>query len=1262
MLTAASGIYSLVMSDKGEIKKHGETSHKDNSSVGLINYILGDHKRVGSNISTHDSWPNTDGDIEILTVEGVPLGAFRVQVKSLPEEHGEKYDFPIGLFKYVTEMSVPVMALLPDTKAGRVYWKYFDEDNVKNIKYTPKQQTKSLKLTKSQSFTMQEKAYIDEWVKIAEDRKNHLAEMRNALNELNSKDILRSKELIDTNHPSEALLFLEKMKDEKWDTLNPNEKFRVLTNIGVSQHLLGRNEDAAQNFIEAFSLEPTLDKAKANRALAHLLKGENKEGLKLVDNILATNPIDPTAAAIKVRAMYELGRSYTAIEKVLDPTVKESVEVIHALSYATRDNDTDKSIQLLKRAVEIDADNANLNADLGISLLQSVQKKWKGKIRGELSSEEKITVEEGIRYLELAWSKLQTDDDKRSQQNWLFNTIVGYRFLGNDCGLEKSLKELIDLDPNNKINIQEAAAIAVESGKYELAESYLKSAELDSDDTNTLSLMLSDSLILQEKYDAALAVIQRLVPKVKNDSAMNEHVSSNLFKILLDTGNLDAAQELSDSTSQNPETTALANIFKSRIAKVQQNEAQSIELLNQAAESLPKDPSKSLLYSIADDAFKLEQYALAATTYERIIDLNADSVEARRYLQSLYETKRYNTLIDRVRALAKKGFKSKQILRFEWAALIELQDLGRARKALIEYLKQNQSDEEEKLNVALIDFRTHNTRGLNKYLNEKIDLTNLSATSLTQLAQLYRIRDMIEKMLRVAYELRRRYPDDPQAHSAYIGSIIGLGNAGRKFLDADEVMPNTVIIYEGGYFIIEADYQPSINNHELSVEDAERRGFIGKKKGDLIVLSRNKISGDRTTPIIEIQTKYIHALHDSMKNYEQRFIDRDDLMGFNVKDEDFSPLLKQIDQTHDAATTAEELYNTGKLTIDLFAKYVGKNIIEVIYALRGTSHLGIKSSKGDSENEEKLSNALAKINKPRFIIDITALISFYELGLDASDIGIDSFDISQSTKDLVVQEAAKIKNESHQRGMTIYKQDDRYIRQEITSKERRERVKSINLLIKWIERNTKIRTFNEHLLADLSENKKLSQIEDVLLESQTDTMKLATNVNTILYTDDASIGALAKEVLGVESIWTQALLAYKVRAQDLGLLQYGELTIKLAEANLHHLGISPVILLQSVLKGGELFTSTLRALTRKEVEAQSMIVVASQFIELSVRRGLIDKIVELMPLILEGLISDHDKDTVIEALTRNITILLRDLGQDRESIIGAIHEWTQANQ
>jgi hypothetical protein len=112
-------------------------------------------------------------------------------------------------------------------------------------------------------------------------------------------------------------------------------------------------------------------------------------------------------------------------------------------------------------------------------------------------------------------------------------------------------------------------------------------------------------------------------------------------------------------------------------------------------------------------------------------------------------------------------------------------------------------------------------------------------------------------MLEVLYDTRKRFENNPDAHSAYITLVVGLEDTTLELLEPKTVQPNTVLLYEGGFFVIEADREPQIRDNEIDTEEATARGFMGKKVGDKIELTRNRLVGSKEVKITAIKSKYI---------------------------------------------------------------------------------------------------------------------------------------------------------------------------------------------------------------------------------------------------------------------------------------------------------------------------------------------------------------------------------------------------------------------
>ncbi len=437
---------------------------------------------------------------------------------------------------------------------------------------------------------------------------------------------------------------------------------------------------------------------------------------------------------------------------------------------------------------------------------------------------------------------------------------------------------------------------------------------------------------------------------------------------------------------------------------------------------------------------------------------------------------------------------------------------------------------------------------------------------------------------------------------AYVGLVIRLDASIPELVEPETVQPNSVLLYNGGFFVIEADREPQIRDNEINVEEAKRRGFMDKKVGGKIELTRNYLIGAKEVSITAIKSKYIHALHDSMQNYERRFPQRSDLASFSVEDSDFTPLLIQLDRRHDHVTRIENLYKDGKITIDLYAQLANLDVIDLFYALRSMPDLGVKVAQGNPEERQKALELLQRSGKGKIVADITALITFYELGLQPDEIGLEKFIVAQATYDLVFQQIAKERAFSNKQKGTLYKQNGQYIRQEITKEQQNEQVKYLERFLSWIRNNTTIGSLKQEQLDALKQAvPNQEKLKDVIAPHQLDTILLAQGDEFVFYCDDFFLRSLAANTFGLEGgVWTQALLMQQLKQDSLSKQIYEEASIKLASSYYHYIVITPDTLLEAAKQANWLpndpFTRVLKTLARPETTVESMVMILTNFL------------------------------------------------------------------
>ena len=1241
---------------------HSPAASTDSAAVGLVKFILGNHGEIAIRLHDYDTWPNTDGHIEVLDDDRQPMGIIWAQAKGLPENHNLKFSCPTGLFEFARQ-NEPIFLFGVDLNEEKVYWNYYDEDAVAELKYAGKK-TLTVAFDPGRSFTKRDTSYVAAWKQLVTDRKAKIQGLRDTIKDqlLRMTDV--SKQLLEKHRYTETVEYLTELKNTQWDTADNATRFRILSTMASALYQCGKHEEAAQYFLDAYKFDPSAPKARSNRAFAYLLKNDFKRALVEANELLEINPLNTPASAIKVLAMSGLGRKYKTIKASIDAKTLETPEVSFALgSVAQKANLTQEAKSLFESAVTQD-DDPHIAVSLGTILVEEITNNNPHAMRGMLDDAEKGQVKQAIGLLQKAWGMIPDVEDRKARAEWLFNRMLACRMLGETSTAEKVVEELLALKSDDVVYVKNAAIVALESGKPTVAEVYVQQHIGRGSPMPDLRLLLSDAFMAQGKFEKAEEELLAFLNAHKEQDSLWMNANQNLFQAYLKQEYLDKADQLATQLVLQDRTKVLGHLFSARLARIKQDSEQAVSLLEQAEARISEDTEMRIILDVAEEAYDSKIYGVAARAYERARLPHVDHPFTCRYLHSLFESGRFQKTIDIAAKIRKKCGPSRQVAQLEWAAYQELQNLPAARRVLVHYVKDHPEDEEARLEIAFIDFRSGNNRVLRKYLDEPRDVDKLDLYARIQLAHLYQMCGRTKQMLALLYDTRKKFENNPDAHSAYINLTMGLDDATPEMLEPETVQPNTVLLYDGGFFVIEADREPQIRDNEIDVAEAKHRGFMGKKVGDKIELTRNRLIGSREVRITAIQSKYVYALQVSMLTYERRFPQRSDLMSFNVEETGFVPMFKQLDQTHDRAALIEQLYKDGKIPIDLFAKLVNRDVIEVFDALRGTPDLGVRIATGTPEEAQTSQELFQKSTKRTIVADITALITFYELGLRLSEVGLDKFVVVQTTHDLIIQKIAKERIYGKKHKMTLYKQNGKYIRQEMTDEEHRQRIERLEHFAEWVRHHTTTGSMKQEQIDALRQKvPDPKQLNDLIASHQLDTIRLANGDTSILYCDDLVLRTLAVQTFDTKGIWTQALLVIQLKQGKLDKQIYEKASVKLANSNYHYVTISSDTLMEAAKQARWLptdpFTRVLKGLTRPETSVESMVIVLTNFLYEFYKQPTIVDRGRIIQQILNDATRHHNPEQFLVLLDRAMQVRFKLLALPAKEIEDNVNLWRQ---
>jgi hypothetical protein len=138
-----------------------------------------------SDLKKLDTRPNTDGTIEIVDEEQLPLGKIEVQVRKIPD--GEtSYQCPIKLIAYSERISLPFILVCVDVGNNKAYFRHLHRSMMPELK--PNQQSFVVKFDPKVHSISSETQYRLQWLEIIQEyntRISDYARLRQIENQLN---------------------------------------------------------------------------------------------------------------------------------------------------------------------------------------------------------------------------------------------------------------------------------------------------------------------------------------------------------------------------------------------------------------------------------------------------------------------------------------------------------------------------------------------------------------------------------------------------------------------------------------------------------------------------------------------------------------------------------------------------------------------------------------------------------------------------------------------------------------------------------------------------------------------------------------------------------------------------------------------------------------------------------------------------------------------------------------------------------------------
>jgi len=159
--------------------------------------------------------------------------------------------------------------------------------------------------------------------------------------------------------------------------------------------------------------------------------------------------------------------------------------------------------------------------------------------------------------------------------------------------------------------------------------------------------------------------------------------------------------------------------------------------------------------------------------------------------------------------------------------------------------------------------------------------------------------------------------------------------------------------------------------------------LVGAPTGAEITVGEPPFGPPVIVQVVEVKSKYLHALHESMRTFQQLFPDTPGLWSVPVSygngsndEPDFQPLFDMISARHSQMLEVRELYRKGMLTIGAVAKCEGSSLIGAWVRLMAEDNPGLLSSTGNIMHLVSTRNLLSG---NRLVIDPISVLTLSNL-------------------------------------------------------------------------------------------------------------------------------------------------------------------------------------------------------------------------------------------------------------------------------------------
>jgi hypothetical protein len=934
--------------------------------------------------------------------------------------------------------------------------------------------------------------------------------------------------------PSEAqiaVLLLNRIQRTKGNVLSDWHRFRIFTNLGAASLLLGKSKEAAQHFLDAKPFRPEDELAIANEVLAYHLLFQEEETRERSAAAVNQFPNSTRLRSLWIQSRLQTDRYQDLVEATPGHMLKDAEVAAALCRSALAGGLIDNGIARAKDAVQ----DKPKWSQAHLLLAQA----YFGRIAMAERTITPLTAED--RETTFAKSLAAADEaisiSKAEGESYVMAQALA---LKSDIALTQGRKEdaarfareSFGADSTELHGRMSMALAAITMGHADEGIRILEEVYVQAESGANVSFMLGRALMIRGTEHDAI----RAFEVFSNANVVNlareliDPIVIGAIRALIRADRWDEilAYVARPEVAVSQVLVATANAY---VALKQSLHSEASQWLDKAISLRQPTDTPSATDFLARALLEAGRLSDALPLLQELFNVQTPNFDVDLLLNCASRLKQDKVILDTCQALYDRGEREWRFQEFE-SQYLEEYNYPKAISRLQEFIAANPNHRIARLRLAIVSMR-YGQKGLSQVSETTLpppeDLPMRYAVAAILLLQW---QGQGRLAVDYAYRLLRAHTSELEAYKAYLASLISGSRPNDIPATMDTVEVGSAVQYSEGFdlpsawFVLEDTNDPNSEFEELPASSHIAKELLGKKVGDSFVLAKSSIQ-DRTGKIIQILSKYTRRFQAIGDQMQLKFGEQSVIQTMRVPPPerltaaDLQPMLDSVKAKSEAVSKLREMYKSRAMPIHMYGAQMGHSAYEGLFDLAISENDYVRCA---PPQLDVLARAMATLGTTSTVIlDLTALATLRLLGITQQVLTCNTFRYVISSDTFVALQQLRAETLFSSGHGTLKYENGQHYMTEISDEESEKQRTAYEKWMTCIEENVTVSPVPE--VAALTPERR-ETLEKLFGRYGLESAVMALSPGHILWTDDFVLAEVGKSELGVQRVWTQAIVEH----------------------------------------------------------------------------------------------------------------------------------------